>query len=99
MLEVLKKEQGNPLILSGDLNALPDSAEIRWLLSEESLGLRDTTENLPGTFHNYGRRIPTFKCDYIFSTLSCSESHIVEDIPVNGVYISDHNPVVSTLEL
>lgn len=99
LLEVLKKEMRNPLILSGDLNASPDSAEIRLLLSEESLGLSDTTANILGTFHNYGRRNPTFKCDYIFSTLSCCESHIVEDIPVNGVYISDHNPVVSTLKI
>ncbi|MBQ8213467.1 MAG: endonuclease/exonuclease/phosphatase family protein [Clostridia bacterium] len=99
LLEVLKKEKQQPLILSGDLNASPDSAEIQLLLSEESLGLSDATANIPGTFHNYGRRIPTFKCDYIFSTLSCIESHIVEDIPVNGVYISDHNPVVATLEI
>lgn len=99
LLEVLKKEKQNPLILSGDFNASPDTAEMKLLISENDLGLHDATANLPGTFHNYGRRIPTFKCDYIFSTLSCCESHIVEDIPVNGVYISDHNPVVATLEI
>ena len=99
LLEVMKKERRNPLILSGDLNALPTDSEIQLLLSDESLGLSDATANLPGTFHNYGRRIPTYKCDYIFSTLSCLESHIVEDIPVNGVYISDHYPVVATLKI
>lgn len=98
LLGVMEKEKRNPLILTGDLNALPDSAEIKLLLSNESLGLSDATVNIPGTFHNYGRRNPTFKCDYVLSTLSCRESHIVEDIPVNGVYISDHNPVVATLE-
>lgn len=98
LLNVLEKEKSNPLILSGDLNALPDSPEIQLLLSHKDLGLKDTTADLPGTFHNYGRRNPTYKCDYIFSTLACHESHIVEDIPVNGVYISDHNPVVSTLK-
>ena len=99
LLDVLKKEKPNFLLMSGDFNALPDSAEMKLLLSDESLKLSDATENIPGTFHNYGRRVPSFKCDYIFSTFSCKESHIVEDIPVNGVYISDHNPVVATLEI
>ena len=99
LLEVAEREKQYPLIFTGDFNAAPESEEMQLMLSRKELKLMDATVSVPGTFHNYGRRVPSFKCDYVFSTLPCIESHLVEDIPVNGVYISDHNPVVATLEL
>ena len=41
------------------------------------------------------------KIDYIFTDLTAdkTESYRVEDAPVDGVYISDHFPVVAFVEV
>lgn len=98
LLELLRRISNRSTVLMGDLNSTPDSEEIRLLSSEPALGIKDVTAHIPGTFHWWGS-ISNKKIDYIFTNLSCLESHAVEDIPVDGVYISDHNPVVATLEL
>ena len=86
-----------PFILTGDLNAWPDAPEIKMISECEYLNAVDLTATVPATFHNYGRRDPYSKIDYIFSDLPAdpAESYAVEDIPVEGLYISDHFPVVS----
>ena len=95
-------ENDNHFVLTGDFNATPESPEIQLL--SESLSYRggkDCTANLDGTFHNFGR-IPPEKCpkiDYIFSDAVCKESYKVEDIPVEGMYYSDHNAVCAILEM
>lgn len=89
-------------VLTGDLNATPDSPEIKLL--SESLGFRggkDCTATLEGTFHGFGR-IPAEKqpkIDYIFSDAPCMKSYKVEDLPVEGKYYSDHNAVCAILEM
>ena len=89
-----------PTVLTGDLNAFPDAPEIRVIADSEHHGLVDLTASLGGTFHNFGRRDPAAKIDYIFSNMRSdpAESYAVEDIPVNGVYISDHFPVIAFVE-
>ena len=98
-----------PCILTGDFNALPGTAEIKMLTANKSFPLTDATVNLGGTFHafgklqdyedKFGKKI--VKIDYIFTNLptNVDESYAVEDIPVDGVYISDHRPVVSFIEI
>ena len=41
------------------------------------------------------------KIDYIFTDMACdaSKSFVVPDEPVDGIYISDHRPVVSYIEI
>ncbi len=91
-----------PIILTGDFNATPDTREVR--LFTEALaarGLRDATAGLPGTFHNFGR-IPaaeTVKIDYIFTDLPGAPGYLVPDEPVDGQYYSDHNAVCAVVEL
>ena len=97
MIEVMKGISADAIILTGDLNARPDSEEIRMLTADEELKLIEASSCVAGTFHNFGRRLPPWKIDYIFSTIPCLECHAVEDVPVNGVYISDHQPVVADL--
>ena len=97
LLEVMKGISADAIILTGDLNARPDSEEIKMLTADPELKLIEASACVESTFHNFGRRIPAWKIDYIFSTVPCKESHAVEDIPVNGVYISDHQPVVADL--
>jgi endonuclease/exonuclease/phosphatase family metal-dependent hydrolase len=50
---------------------------------------------LGGTFHGFGKLLPdkTVKIDYIFTDMTCEDSYIVEDVPVNGQFYSDHNAV------
>ena len=89
-------------VLTGDFNATPNEPEIQVIT--EALAYRgavDCTVRLGGTFHNFGR-IPVErwpKIDYIFSDIPCKESYVVEDIPVNGQYYSDHNAVCAILEM
>ena len=97
LLEAMREMQADVIVLTGDFNALPDSEEMQLLTADPELELVDVTSALPGTFHNFGRRIPAWKIDYIFSTFPCSECHLVEDVPVDGVYISDHNPIVASI--
>ncbi len=85
-----------PFVLTGDMNALPDAPEIKVITNCEYRKISDITCLLGGTFHNYGRKETNDKIDYIFSDMhaSAEETYIVEDIPVEGVYISDHFPII-----
>jgi endonuclease/exonuclease/phosphatase family metal-dependent hydrolase len=88
-------------VLTGDFNATPEAREIK--LITEALAPRgavDCTADLGGTFHNFGRLLPdrTVKIDYIFTDASCISSYVVEDIPVDGQYYSDHNAVCAMIE-
>lgn len=89
-------------VLTGDFNATPDTPEIKVITEALAYrGARDCTASLGGTFHNFGR-IPAERCpkiDYIFSDAPCKESYIVEDVPVDGKYYSDHNAVCAILEM
>ena len=99
IIEVLKPYANEGIFVCGDLNSHPETPSICAFTEGNDLGLVDATAQLAGTYHGYGTRVPAYKCDYIFSNLPCSESYLVEDVPENGVYISDHNPVVATFEV
>ena len=89
-----------PFVLTGDFNATPDAPEIRLITEALShRGVTDCTKDLGGTFHGFGKLLPdkTVKIDYIFTDMTCNESYVVEDIPVNGQYYSDHNAVCATV--
>ena len=93
------KKAGLPAILTGDLNAEPESEEIRMLAST----LTDATARLGGTFHGFGRKTgdAAIKIDYILTSLPAdiSRAYAIEDQPADGVYISDHKPVVAFVDL
>ncbi len=92
-----------PTVLTGDFNALPEDTEIRMLTENTKFKLTDATASLGGTFHDFGRKTGELsrKIDYVFTNLptDVTEAYAVEDIPVEGVYISDHQPVVAFAEL
>ena len=93
---------GEHFVLTGDFNATPEAREIR--LMTEALAVRgavDCTAGLGGTFHNFGKLLPdrTVKIDYIFTDGQCESANVVEDIPVNGQYYSDHNAVCAYITL
>ncbi len=92
-----------PTILTGDFNALPTDPEMKMLVGNKYFPMTDLTATLDGTFHDFGRMAgeKATKIDYIFTNLGGdpTESYKVEDIPKEGVYISDHQPVVAFIEI
>ena len=98
-------EKNLPFIITGDMNATPEAPEIALFTSRALCGrpVVDATANLGPTFHSFGKLAPEdcVKIDYIFTDLPCdiSRSVRVEDVPVDGIYISDHNPVCAYVEL
>ncbi len=85
------KRLGERVILTGDMNALPDTDEIAVLCSV----LADATAAVGPTFHGFELIPPEKfrKIDYIFTDLPASNAYAVRDEHPNGLYISDHNPV------
>ncbi len=98
MTDIQTRTNGEKYVLTGDFNAIPGTPEIDFIVNA---GAKDLTSEMGGTFHDYGRREVKSKIDYIFTNASGSpeESYIVEDSPKDGVYISDHNPIVGFIEL
>ena len=94
-------EKQEPCILTGDFNAGPSAKEIRAFTLNEHLGLIDCTENIGGTFHDYGRMEKGAKIDYIFTNLPCdvSKSFAYPDDAPNGTYYSDHLPICAYIEV
>ena len=92
----IKKDGGN-FILTGDMNAQPESDCIKEILALPNVV--EATENIPATFHFYGQYTTNSKIDYIFTTFKPLRAYAVEDKHENGIYISDHFPIVSLIEI
>ena len=103
-------QKGLPCILTGDFNALPESTEIKMLTASQEFPMVDATVNVGETFHAFGTvhetkeeyaGVEVVKIDYIFTNLPTdpSDSYAVKDDHENGIYISDHNPVVAFVEI
>ncbi len=90
------RELSGTVILTGDMNARPKEECI--LLAKEA-GLCDTTEEISHTFHGFGAHTEGVKIDYIFTNAPFEKGRRVEDLPVDGVYISDHYPLTSSVEI
>ena len=89
-------------VMTGDFNAEPTEPEIKLITSALSYkGAIDCTEGFEPTFHEFGKRKGDArnKIDYIFTDGKCENAYIVEDIPVNGQYYSDHNAICAYIEL
>ena len=96
-------QKGMATVITGDFNAQPDSTEIKMMTSSKDFPLVDCTERIGSSFHEFGK-LPAdnrIKIDYIFTNLKTDvkKSYAVEDIPKDGIYISDHQPVVAFVEI
>lgn len=88
-----------PYFLMGDFNAEPGSGPIALCAGEA--GMKELTETIGGTFHNFGRRETPSKIDYIYADeQTAARLRSVERWMecVNGVYLSDHYPVAAKLD-
>ena len=101
-------QKGLPCVLTGDFNASPNSTEIKMLTSCDAFPLTDSTKNISLTYHAFGKVFtdPEFmnkdvKIDYVFTNLPTNpnDSYAVDDPHENGIYISDHTPVVAFVEV
>ena len=95
--EYLSARTGD-MIVTGDMNAKPESAEIKaFLEAVQPMGIVDCTTEVGDTFHGFGHT--AIKIDYVFTNMKVAESYAVEDIPVEGVYYSDHRAVCAVIEV
>ena len=91
-----------PFVVTGDFNALPDSASIQMLLTtKEQTQIVDATSNIVGSFHGFKGDVGTHKIDYIFTNMATNPeaSYAIADDDREGCYYSDHNAIVSFVEL
>jgi len=77
-----------PVFVTGDMNALPDSAPIQIACNL----LTDLTKNIPSSFHGFGT-YENHKIDYIFSNLKSVFETVAWTDETNGIYLSDHYPL------
>lgn len=96
MLADMSDTDNEVLIFTGDFNATPEAPEIRYMTEgHPELKLVDATDMLGGTFHNFGRWEP-IKIDYIFTNVPFEDTRLLHREPD---FISDHDPIVTTLLL
>lgn len=98
--------KGLPVIITGDFNAEPDSDAIGYLTGAgqliDSRSIAHQAKGLPYTFHDFGRAPAEKKVliDYVFvdGKTQVLEYEVLPD-KLNGIYLSDHAPVVVTLSM
>jgi endonuclease/exonuclease/phosphatase family metal-dependent hydrolase len=109
LLSKLKEiAKDKPVIVTGDFNSISTSEVIGILTDKSSpYHLQNTYDLSPlkygpeSSFHNFGS-IPVDKrkiIDYIFirGNIKTVRHGIIDDVKDNGLYLSDHNPVLCTL--
>ena len=92
-----------PIILIGDLNALPESTTIQLLKKELKDGGELTKNGIygpKGTFTGFEKAIiPDRRIDYIFvKELEVTTYRHIDDKMTNNNYLSDHLPVLVELK-
>ena len=89
---------GAPKVFLGDLNAAPDSAPLA--LFGNYSELCDLTAHIPTTFHGYGN--DDMKIDYIIADRALADLAVSTEAwtdTKNGIYLSDHYPICTTLDI
>lgn len=91
-------------ILAGDFNAYPDADEIKMITACNARSIKWATEGCGATWHDFGRidlKNKDNPIDYIFtdSKNRVVKTENVDDVPENGVYVSDHHPLYAVLEM
>ena len=105
-------QKGIATVITGDFNAAPDSTEIKMITANKVFPMVDATAGVESTFHAFGKLksdkyyVDKFgdqpeKIDYIFTNLptDVNESYALSSEPIDGIYISDHCPVVAFVEM
>ena len=96
-------QKGIATVITGDFNATPDTCEIKMMTANKAFPMVDATALIGPTFHAFGK-IPAEECvkiDYVFTNLptDLNEAYALSNQPIDGIYISDHCPVVAFVEI
>ncbi len=105
ILDRIKKDHSRtpmPIILAGDFNAFPSDEAIKTCDDFFEPVLKDLTSAFDITFHNFGKILADYKIDYIFVDSDTAEK--VTDTflwkeNINGIYLSDHYPIETDIEI
>ncbi len=100
-MEELNSSDPLPTILTGDFNASPNSRAIQLLKSFELPRLSSVSESAEGgTYHFFKGKESNMRIDHVFASpeFSVVSSEIVRTSQ-NGVYPSDHYPLLVTLSI
>lgn len=93
-------KQDFPFFITGDLNAEPSENTIADALAYGDYPVRELTEKLDVTFHSWGKE--NIKIDYIFADkrIVTAENYKITrwTDENNGIYLSDHYPVMCEIE-
>ena len=99
-LSELNQHSFMPCFITGDFNAEPDDLCIKTMTSYTGTPLVDLTAESGITFHNFGKMLEDgIKIDYIFANadINCHSMIICRDMK-DGVFISDHYPIMVEVE-
>ncbi len=88
-----------PFVLVGDMNATPNDSVVQIPLLSKSRRIADATASVTHTFNGFGQYESGVKIDYIYTDIPFSDTYAVEDPHEDGVYISDHFAVCTTIEI
>jgi glycerophosphoryl diester phosphodiesterase/endonuclease/exonuclease/phosphatase family metal-dependent hydrolase len=100
------ESDGLPVIITGDFNASPESEVIQQALAGgrffDTRLLAPPATEINGTFHGFGE-VPLERrqlIDYVFVSGGVAvNSYAVAPEKQNGIYLSDHRPVVVSIEI
>ena len=104
LLEQKEKRGLNSLILLGDMNDVESSLMYEKALDGGLLDAKKTAtkvyEGCGATYQGYGKALDSSRIDYFFLTSDISvKEYAVVDVTYDGVYPSDHFPLVIKIEL
>ena len=98
---------GVPVVLTGDLNCSAGSIPYQIALHHDPVMLdcyvnAKKRHGVPYTFHAFGKSLPVdnrVRYDFVFATESfrVGRIDIAREVAIDGVYMSDHNPVLCDL--
>ncbi len=101
-LSELNERSPMPAFITGDFNADPDDLCITTMTNYSAVKLIDLTAGSGITFHEFGKRLVSggIKIDYIFAGADtvCRSMTVCRD-ERDGVFISDHFPLIAEVEL
>ena len=91
------------MILTGDFNVTPESVVYQSVINFKGCGapLADVTADVGPTFHGYKPEKKGSKIDYIFTDAPAlpENAYAVSEGAIDGIYVSDHDPLFAEIEV
>lgn len=101
-IKKLDKNISCPIIIMGDFNDIPNSSVLNEILLNSPLKIKDVSDisnnEINYTFHNFNSEKNFCKIDYILTSdnINCEKLYL-GTLNENGIFLSDHFPVVAIL--